>query len=295
MKFKTLCIIMLVMLATVFAVACGGEDDTTTAEANGDPNVTTTAATTTTTKETTTKATTAATTTVTTQKREITFEIPSKLPDGKTYDATLLFDGTEADNTISDQKAVDKGNSFDIFTVGSNKVFAYHAKATYSQAALNFTPYKFAGDETGILFYMDTSLVAADDADAVTSAYGPRFKIDSTWYQAGSHSNSVMKQPTLAHNYIYKLLDGTAEWVKIENHDNCRAVFGAGFKGWVYIPLDQLSYNGENAQTLPDYIATYPGECELTSFMVYAGKTGIPAEGTTAEVYFDNLLIVKSK
>lgn len=292
MKFKTLILAALLIMTAVFAIACG-EDETTTE--SGDPVVTTTAAATTTAKKTTTKATTVTTTVATTAKREITFDIPSKLPDGKAYDATLIFDGTEETSSVTDAtKGADKGTTYDIFTLANgNKVFAYHQKTTYAQASIEFAPYRFAGDETGILFYMDTSLVAATD-DVLTSCYGPRFYIDATWYQPGSHSNSVLKQPTLAHNYVYTLLDGTAEWVKTENHDNCRVVVGAGFKGWIYVPLNQLSYNGENAQTLPDYIATYPGECELSKLQVYAGKTPIPTEGT-ADVYFDNILIVKSK
>ena len=294
MKFKLFVALMLVLLAVVCVISCGTEE-TTTAEQN--PEVTTTAAATTT-KKTTTKATTtvATTTEATTAKREITFDIPAKLPDGKSYDATLVFDGTEADSFATETtKGADKGTTYDIFTLANgNKVFAYHLKTTYAQASIEFAPYKFAGDETGILFYMDTSLVAATADDVNTTTYGPRFYIDATWYQAGSHSNSVNKQPTLAHNCIYTLLDGTAEWVKTENLDNCRATVGVGFKGWIYVPIDQLSYNGENAQMLGDYIATYPGECELSRMMVYAGKTPLPAEGT-AEVYFDNILVVKSK
>lgn len=293
MKFKTLALAALLLMTAVFAIACG-EDETTTE--SGDPVVTTTAAATTTAKKTTTKATTVTTTVATTAKREITFDIPSKLPDGKAYDATLIFDGTEETSSVTDAtKGADKGTIYDIFTLANgNKVFAYHLKTTYAQASIEFAPYKFAGDETGILFYMDTSLVAATADDVNTTTYGPRFYIDATWYQAGSHSNSVNKQPTLAHNCVYTLLDGTAEWVKTENLDNCRATVGVGFKGWIYVPVDQLSYNGENAQMLADYIATYPGECELSRMMVYAGKTPIPAEGT-AEVYFDNILVVKSK
>lgn len=294
MKIKTLILAALLIMTAVFAIACG-EDETTTDA--GDPVATTTAAATTTAKKTTKATTTVATTTeATTAKREITFDIPSKLPDGKAYDATLIFDGTEDTSSVTDAtKGADKGTTYDIFTLANgNKVFAYHQKTTYAQASVQFAPYKFAGNETGILFYMDTSLVAATDEDVLTSCYGPRFCIDTAWYQPGSHNNSVLKQPTLAHNYVYTLLDGTANWVKTENHDNCRVVVGAGFKGWIYIPLDQLSDGGGNAQTLTDYIATYPGECELSKFQVYAGKTPLPAEGT-ADVYFDNILIVKSK
>lgn len=290
MKIKTLLALALVLVMAIFVVACGEEETTTAGSDPEGPAATTTKATTT--KATTTKKTTVTTTKVTTAKREITFDIPAKLPDGKSYDATLIFDGTEANNTIGTKKQDGTGATYDIFTLADgNKVFAYHIMKDWMEGSVVFDPYIFSGEEDGFLIYCDVSQTKPNEK----ACLGPRLKIDSTWYQIGSHANSLEKVPESAHNYGYYLLDGTAEWVKAENYSNCRLAVPAQFKGWIYMPFDQVSMDGANAQTLTDYIVAYPGVCEFTEVMIYNGNIA-PAEGAeSSDCYFDNFLVVTTK
>lgn len=291
MKIKTLLALALVLVMAIFVVACG-EDETTTEGTNPEGTVATTTKATTT-KATTTKKTTVTTTIATTAKREIKFEIPAKLPDGKAYDATLIFDGTEADSKVgSTQKENGTGATYDIFTLADgNKVFAYHIKKDWMEANVEFAPYRFAGTETGVLFYADISASKANELACV----GPRLRIDTQWYQVGSHSNSIERQPESTHNYGYVLPDGTAEWIKAENYSNCRLATGSQFKGWIYVPFTQLSQNGGNAQSLTDYIIAFPGECEFDSVMFYVGNVNKADGAESSDLYFDNFLIVTAK
>ena len=295
MKIKSLFALLVVLAAAVFAVACGGGTDTTVAPGTDAPGATTTKATTTkvtTTKKTTTKKTTVVTTAATTLPREITFSIPAKLPENKAYDATLIFDGSETDVVITDQKAVDKGSSYDIFTqANGNKVFAYHIADNYMQANLNLGPYVFSGTETGYMFYADYTQIKPK----TPLCLGPRLKVDGQWFQSGSHNNSIMKKPDEMHYYGYYLSDGDIEWVKTENYDNCRLVVPDYFKGWIYVPFTQMSHNGDGLLLLSDQITSYPGECIMEGFMIYNGGTLVADGATTSDCYFDNILVVTAK
>ena len=324
MKFKIFTVLTLILAATVFAISCG-EDETTTAEsvetttaaatttvatttAATTTAATTTAATTTaattkattaaTTKATTVATTTAATTTAATTTAATTTvapvanspKSPSKLPGGAGYTSVVIFDGNKESYSMS---CNDKENSsVDITTLpNGNKVFAYHLAADYKYGALGELDYEITGNEKGLLFYMD----ASDTGSDTHPRYGLLLRIGSVWYQVGSKANDIMNAPDTVHNYAYYFEDGSNEWVKTENYDNCRVVLTNQFKGWIYVPFTQLSQNGGNAQSLTDYIIAFPGECELDSVMFYVGNVNKAEGAESSDLYFDNFLIVTAK
>lgn len=292
MKLKTLLAMMLVLVATVFAIACNGGDDTTATPGTDAPGGTTAATTTkaTTTKVTTTKKTTVTTTRATTLPREITFEIPAKLPNGKAYNSVLVFDGTEESAAVVKTK---DGGTYDIFTkADGNKVFAYHITKDWMEATVAFDPYFFSGEEDGMLFYADISQTKADELACI----GPRITVYGSAYQAGSHNNSIERQgDAVEHNHAYYLADGAVDWVQTFNYSNCRVAVPSQFKGWLYLPFDQLSQSGNNIETLANFIASYPGECDLTQVEFYTGHVAPPEGAGTVDCYFDNFIVVTEK
>ena len=328
MKFKAFCVMLFVLLSVSLVISCGGGADTTATPETDPPAVTTTAGQTTTavkttqstTKATTTatvKATTAATTkasvgttvAATTTRKPITkvtvirtttvatttvspYEnVPTALPNGSAFDSTVIFDGN-AESYATLNGKTDNGSTYDITTLpDGNKVFAYHVKKVQLYGTIS-VDYTFNGNEAGFLFYLD----ASNSAPYHETCFGPLFNIGG-WNQTGSHANSIMRAPDEEHNYIYYLTDGTTEWVKSENYDNCRAIVGSQFSGWIFVPLDQLSMGGTNE----DFVEA--GDV-LTYFRVYcpAGLFGQDGDGnypktsdTAVDIYFDNLMVVTAK
>lgn len=324
MKFKLFVALMLVLLAVVCVISCG-EEETTTAEpevttAATTTEATTTAATTTaatttaatttaatTTKATTTKATTKATTTAATTTAATTTaatttaatttaapvasspydKVPTLTPDGEEFDSLVIFNGNKESYSMS---CNDKNSRVDITTLpDGNKVFAYHLAADYKYGALGELDYEFNGREDGLLFYMD----ASDTGEDTHPRYGVNLRIGSQWYQLGTKSNDISNAPDAVHSYMYYMVDGTDEWVKTENYDNNRCVLTNQFKGWIYVPFDQINYKKD--ATAPDEEPITTNGNVIKFFRMYTGKNLVREGDDLADIYFDNIIVVTSK